>query len=88
VAEEGHGSNAATEERVAEERQWRYDKLYQKYMLLYCFLASEEERAAMAEPNGWRPTIPSNVSLEEQIRVMEAQVDSLRQPPPPPPPAN
>jgi hypothetical protein len=87
VAEEGHGSSAATEERVAEEtRQWRYEKLVQKYMLIYCCLASEEERAAMAEPNCWRPAIPSN--LEEQIGAMEARLASLRQPPPPPPPAN
>jgi hypothetical protein len=79
---------AATERRAAEERRWRYDKLYHKFMLMYCCLASDEERAAMAEPNGWRPPIPINVSLEEQVRIMEDQVDSLRQPPPPPPPAN
>jgi hypothetical protein len=81
VAEKGDGA-VSVEKRVTEERCWRYDKLYHKFMLLYYCFASEEERAAMAEPNGWRPPIPTNVSLEEHVRSMQDWVDaSLPQPP-------
>jgi hypothetical protein len=46
-------------------------------MILYCCLTLEEERAAMAEPTSRRPPIPTNVSLEEQIRIMQARVDAM-----------
>jgi hypothetical protein len=65
------------EERAAEEQaRWRYDKLHPKFMILYLYLVSEEERAAMAKPNGWWPPIPTNVSLEEHIHIMQARVDA------------
>jgi hypothetical protein len=32
-------------------------------MMPYYVLASEEERAALAEPIGWRPVLDTNVSM-------------------------
>jgi hypothetical protein len=65
------------EDRAVEQAWWCYDKLYRKYMIMYCCLTSEEERAAMAGPTGWRPAIPTDVSLEEQIRTMQARLDAM-----------
>jgi hypothetical protein len=38
--------------------------------VLYCILASEEERAAMAEPIGWRHVLDPNVSMEENVCIL------------------
>jgi hypothetical protein len=53
------------EERAVEQAKWHYDKLYRKYMIMYCCLASEEERAAIVEPTGWRSAIVADVISEE-----------------------
>jgi hypothetical protein len=57
-------------EGIAEPSGWRHNKLYNKLMILHCVLASEEDRAAIAERNGWRHALPTNVSLEEQIHIL------------------
>jgi hypothetical protein len=53
------------------ERQY---KLYHKVMFLYYQLASTEEQIRMAEPIGWRPELPTNISLEEQLRILEGRL--------------
>ena len=45
-------------------------------MLLHLILASPEDRARMAEPIGWRPTLPTAVSLERQLKILEARLDA------------
>jgi hypothetical protein len=50
VEAQAHVETAAQEETKVEVRaRWRHEKLYNKAMI-HCILASEEERAAMAEP--------------------------------------
>jgi hypothetical protein len=50
--------------------RWRHETLYNKAMILYCILASEEERVAMAEPIGWRPVLDPNVSMEGHVHIL------------------
>jgi hypothetical protein len=50
--------------------RWRHEKFYNKAMILYCVLTSEEERAAMAEPIGWRPVLDPNVSMEGHVHIL------------------
>jgi hypothetical protein len=55
-------------------REWKEDArqaakqrnqtLYYKVMLLHYVVASPKEREAMVEVNGWRPQLPTNMSLE------------------------
>jgi hypothetical protein len=53
VEAQAHVETAAQEETKVEVRaRWRHEKLYNKAMIMCCILASEEERAAMAEPIG------------------------------------
>jgi hypothetical protein len=55
---------------IVREARWRHEKLYNKAMLLYCVLASEEDRAAMAEPIGWQPVLDTDVSMEEHMHIL------------------
>jgi hypothetical protein len=59
---------------IIREARWCHEKLYKKDMLLSCVLASEEERAAMAEPIGWWPVLDTDVTMEEHVRVLQARV--------------
>ena len=66
-------------EEVARQRQeemWRNQELYDKVMLLHLVLASPEDRARMAEPIGWRPLLPTNISLEMQVSILEARLEA------------
>jgi hypothetical protein len=60
---------AQAETKAEVRARWRHEKLYNKAMILYCILASEEERAAMVEPIGWRPVLDPNVSMEDHVRI-------------------
>jgi hypothetical protein len=60
---------------IVQEARWRHEKLYNKAMLLYYVLASEEERAALAEPIGWRPMLDTDVTMEEHVRILQARVN-------------
>jgi hypothetical protein len=66
----------------------RQDKLYHKVMFLYYQLASPEEQIRMAEPIGWRPELPTNISLQEQLRILQARLDAKHPPAPPSAPAD
>jgi hypothetical protein len=48
----------------------RQEKLHHKVMFMYLQLASPEEQIQMCEPIGWRPELPKNISLEEQLRIL------------------
>jgi hypothetical protein len=52
-----------------------HQKFYNKVMLLYAVLASQEEREAIAKPNGWRPHLPTNVSLHSSICYLQALIN-------------
>jgi hypothetical protein len=93
VARTGHGgarevpeasrpgpSRVAPTDSLEAERQ---DKLYHKVMFLYYQLASPEEQIRMAEPIGWRPELPMNISLQEQLRILQARLDAKHPPAPP-----
>jgi hypothetical protein len=66
---------AAEEAKEEERKQRRQDKLYHKVMLLHWFLAPPEEREAMS--NGWKPQLPPNLSLETQVRILQARIDIM-----------
>jgi hypothetical protein len=57
------------------EARWRHKKMYNRVMMLYCVLASEEKRAAMAEPIGWRPVMDTDVTMEEHMCILQARVN-------------
>ena len=67
--------------------QERNQKLYDKVMLLHYILASEEDKERMAEPTGWRPLLPTNMSLEMQVRILQGKVDAMNRRPSAPPSA-
>ena len=75
MAEHGDPSPIKSEGTSAFEAA-RQEKLYKKVMLLHCKLADDETRRAMAEPTGWRPELPTNISLETQIRILQARLDA------------
>jgi hypothetical protein len=78
VEAQAHVETAAQEETKVEVRaRWRHEKLYNKAMIMYCILALEEERAAMAEPIGCRPVLDPNVSMEDHMRILQAQAPPL-----------
>jgi hypothetical protein len=86
---------AAIVRATEQEARWRHEKLYNKAMFLYCVLASEEERAAMAEPIGWRHVLDTGVTMEEHVCILQVRVNErfLQQwpessVPPPSPPAS
>jgi hypothetical protein len=60
---------------IEEEARWHHENLYNKAMTLYCVLASEKERAAMVKPIGWRPVLDTDVTMEEHVRILQAQVN-------------
>jgi hypothetical protein len=62
---------------IVREARWRHEKLYNKAILLYCMLASEEERAAMAEPIGWQPVLDTDVTMEEHVHILQARVSEI-----------
>jgi hypothetical protein len=64
----------------------RQAKLYDKFLLFYYQLGSLEVQEAMAEPIGWRPEPDPNLSLEEQVRLMEEQLRAKLAPSAPPAP--
>jgi hypothetical protein len=66
--------------------EYRQAKLYDKFMLLYYQLGSLEVQEAMAEPVGWRLEPDPNLSLEEQVRLMEEQLRAKFPPSAPPAP--
>jgi hypothetical protein len=78
-------SRVAPTDSLEAERQ---DKLYHKVMFLYYQLASPEEQIQMAEPIGWRPELPTNISLQEQLRILQARLDAKHPPAPPSAPAD
>jgi chaperonin cofactor prefoldin len=78
--EEAFLAAEAEEEAMEVDRlERKKERLYNEVMKLRHLLASEEEKAAMAEPNGWRPLLPIDVSLEVQIRMLEEQVRVLQE---------
>jgi hypothetical protein len=66
----------------------RQDKLYHKVMFLYLQMAPPEEQLKMCEPIGWRPELPKNISLEEQLCILQARLDAKHPPAPPSAPAD
>jgi hypothetical protein len=66
-------SRVALTDSLEAERQ---DKLYHKVMFLYYQLASPKEQIRMAKPIGWRPELPTNISLQEQMRILQARLDA------------
>jgi hypothetical protein len=78
-------SRVAPTDSLEAERQ---DKLYHKVMFLYLQLAPLKEQIKMCEPIGWRPELPRNISLEEQLRILQARLDAKLRPAPPSAPAD
>jgi hypothetical protein len=66
---------AAIVRAMEHEARWHHKKMYNRVMMLYCVLASEEKRAAMAEPIGWRPVMDTDVTMEEHMRILQARVN-------------
>ncbi|KAK1602232.1 hypothetical protein QYE76_016841 [Lolium multiflorum] len=82
---EAHAETEEEADAVVRAR-WRHEKLYDKAMILCCVMASEEERATMAEPISWRPVLDPKVSMEDHVRILRAQVDAHASPMPQPSP--